>query len=81
MKKLKYFTASWCGPCRNFKPYILELIKSGENIEMVDIDANPKESKKYQIMSVPTLIFEDDGKIFAKANGPIDPSEIKEMLK
>ena len=81
MKQLKYFTASWCGPCRFFKPYIIELIRDGENIEMIDIDANPEQSQKYQIMSVPTLIFEEDGEIFAKRNGAMDPSEMKALLK
>ncbi len=81
MKQLKYFTASWCGPCRFFKPYILELIKDGENIKMIDIDESPDEALRYQIMSVPTLIFEEDGEIFGKRNGAMDPSEIKALLK
>ena len=40
MKKAKYFTASWCGPCKSFKPIIKELIAEGLPIEIVDIDTN-----------------------------------------
>ena len=36
MKTAKYFSASWCGPCRTFKPVVNELISEGHNIEIVD---------------------------------------------
>jgi len=81
VKELKYFTAKWCGPCRMFKPYILELIEGGSNIKIIDIDENLDESDRYQIMSVPSLVFEEDGEVFAKFSGGMDPSQIKEMLQ
>ena len=33
-KKLEYYTAEWCGPCRMFKPTIIGLINEGYNIEI-----------------------------------------------
>jgi thioredoxin 1 len=80
MKELKYFTAKWCGPCRMFKPYVIKLIEDGANIKIIDIDESPEESDRYQIMSVPSLIFEEDGEIFAKVSGGLDPGKIMEML-
>ena len=80
MNKLKYFTASWCGPCRFFKPVIKELIKEGENIEIIDIDSNQSESQNYQIMSVPTLVFENQGQVYARTSGVVPKEQVKQIL-
>lgn len=80
MNKLKYFTASWCGPCRFFKPVIQELIKEGKNIEIIDIDENQSISRDYEIMSVPTLVFEKDSKIYARTSGIVPKAQVEEML-
>ena len=31
MKKIKYFGASWCGPCKSFKPIMKEIANDGYN--------------------------------------------------
>jgi thioredoxin 1 len=64
MKKAKYFTASWCGPCKSFKPIIKELIAEGLPIEIVDIDTNESLARKLNVRSVPTtIIFSDDSEV------------------
>lgn len=80
MNKLKYFTAKWCGPCRMFKPHIEKMKKEGSNIEIIDIDENQQESRNYQVMSVPTLVFERNGETYARTSGVIDPNKVKEVL-
>jgi thiol-disulfide isomerase/thioredoxin len=57
MKTAKYFSATWCGPCKQFKPIMEELASEGYNIEFIDGDENPKEAMKYNIRSVPTTII------------------------
>ena len=57
MKTAKYFSATWCGPCKQFKPIIEELASEGYNIEFIDGDENPKEAMKYNIRSIPTTII------------------------
>jgi len=52
------FWAEWCGPCRKVNPLLEELASEmGDRVEIVklDIDANPKITLEYQVMSVPTL--------------------------
>lgn len=80
MKKIKYFTASWCGPCRSFKPVIQELIEEGNDIEIIDIDENLDKASQYDIQSIPTLIFEKDGEPRHRSSGVIQKFEIESIL-
>ena len=63
MKTAKYFSAKWCEPCKMFKPVVNQLIEEGHNIEIVDVDDDQDLAIKYQVMSVPTIVVEEDGQI------------------
>lgn len=80
MNKLKYFTASWCGPCKMFKPTIEQLQKEGRDIDIFDIDENRALASEYEVMSVPTLVFEREGKTYARTSGVLPRSEVERAL-
>jgi thioredoxin 1 len=80
MKTAKYFSASWCGPCRTFKPVVNELISEGHNIEIVDVDDNQELASKYQIMSIPTVVFEEDGQVVDAVLGVTSKEDIQNRL-
>ena len=61
MKTAKYFTATWCGPCKTFKPIVIELIEDGWSIEILDLDEQQDIAVKYRISSAPTMIIEKNG--------------------
>ena len=61
MKTAKYFTATWCGPCKTFKPIVIELIEDGYSIEIIDLDEQKEIAVKYRISSVPIMIIEENG--------------------
>jgi len=77
MKKILYFNASWCGPCRNLKP-IVESLSTQLNIQSVNIDENQQLAQEYGIRSIPALVFEKDGRIIDKKLGVLTESQIKE---
>ena len=80
MKTAKYFSATWCGPCKVFKPVVQELIDEGHSIELVDVDENQSLAQNYQIMSVPTLIIEQDGKIVDSILGATTKDDLVQRL-
>lgn len=58
------FWAAWCGPCRMVAPIIEQL--AGEyagrlQVGKVDVDANQQISMKYNIRSIPSILFFKDG--------------------
>ena len=59
MKVAKYFSATWCGPCKAFKPIMEELKEEGYDITFLDVDKNSGLAKQYNIRSVPTTIIEE----------------------
>ena len=77
MKKILYFNASWCGPCRNLKP-IVESLSSQLNIQSIDIDQNQQLAQEYGIRSIPALVFEKDGRIIEKKMGVLSESQSRE---
>ena len=78
MKQIIYFSAEWCGPCKNFKP-IMESVSNSIPVQFVDIDQNPTLAAQYNIRSIPTLIFLKDGQEVNKKPGVLSESQVKEI--
>ena len=80
MKIAKYFTATWCGPCKAFKPIILELISEGYNITIHDVDENQELASKYGVRSIPTMVIEENGVEVDRFIGALPKETVKEKL-
>ena len=61
MKTAKYFTATWCGPCKAFKPVMTEIMNEGHSVQILDIDENKSLAQQYNVRSVPTTVIEENG--------------------
>lgn len=58
---VKEFSASWCGPCRAYKPTFEKVSKKDEFSDIVfeelDVDENEDLAVKYGVRGVPCTIF------------------------
>lgn len=77
------FFADWCMPCLMMAPVIEELAENMKEVKFVkiDIDDNPKLSQRYEIRSIPTLIFFRDGKMIDKIIGGMDEDNLREKVE
>ena len=60
--KVIAFTATWCGPCKAAKPYLVQVEAAGVEVQIVDIDQNPDMARQYGVTSVPTFFVYVCGK-------------------
>lgn len=77
MKRLEYYSASWCGPCKMVKPVIKKLQEEGLNIEVIDIDRDQTVASRKQISSVPTFILYDEGVEVGRISGVPTEADVR----
>ena len=81
------FWAEWCGPCRMIAPILGEIAaeQAGKvRIAKLNVDENPSTTRRFDVMSIPTLIVFKDGQpakrlIGAKGKGQL-LQELQEFL-
>jgi thioredoxin 1 len=61
MKKLLYFSAEWCSPCKMVGPVMEELKAEGYNVQKIDVDSNQELSQQFAVRNIPTVILTVDG--------------------
>jgi len=60
------FWAEWCGPCKMIAPVLEEIATEQEGklqIGKLNIDDNLDVTRRYDVMSIPTLILFKDGEV------------------
>lgn len=72
------FYADWCGPCKMMGT-VLETMD--ENILKVNVDKFPEIARQFGIMSIPTLMIFEEGKVVAKNIGFMTKEDLTEFLK
>lgn len=78
------FYADWCAPCHAVAPALESLAqdyKGQAKVVKVDIDAAPELANKYNVRSIPTLLFIDDGKVIDQVTGAASKSVLEDRLK
>ncbi|MBR7116430.1 MAG: thioredoxin [Clostridia bacterium] len=76
------FYADWCGPCRMVSPIVDEIAEERDDIVVckVNVDREPELSRRFGIVSIPTLIVLKDGEVVNKAVGAKPKDKILELV-
>ncbi len=77
MKEILYFSAAWCGPCKQLAP-VMEKLKSEGKIKYrkIDVDTDTELSPKYGVRNIPTLILLKNGEASNKIVGAQSEQQI-----
>lgn len=77
------FWATWCGPCRMIAPILDQLSEeyAGKvKVTKLDVDSNQKTSMKFNVRSIPTLLFFKDGKLIDQVVGAVPKAALAEKF-
>jgi len=78
------FWAAWCGPCRMIGPALDELAKeyAGKvKVAKVDVDANQKSAIRFNVRSIPLVLYFKNGKVVDTVLGAHHKREYESRLK
>ncbi|EKD56154.1 MAG: hypothetical protein ACD_58C00287G0003 [uncultured bacterium] len=76
------FFASWCAPCQMLMPKMEGFSTKYANVKIVkmSVEKNQTTPAKYSVMSIPTILFFDKGKIVGQITGA-EPDSIEKKIK
>jgi thioredoxin 1 len=78
------FWAAWCGPCRLVAPIMNELAEeyAGQvTVAKVDVDASQRTAMRFNIRSIPSILFFKDGEHVDTVIGAVPKQVLEQKLK
>ena len=76
---LAYFWAPWCPTCSSVSPTIDEFAAASKGrirVVKINVDADPKTASRYNILSVPSLLAFDNGRIQETLSGSMQKHDL-----
>ena len=77
------FWAEWCGPCKMITPVLEDIAKEHEGtlqVAKLNVDDNPNIARRYDVMSIPTLLVFADGEVKKRLVGAKGKAQLLEEL-
>ena len=78
------FFATWCGPCQELSPILVELDKNynGEvQFYKVDVDEKQDCAIRYGVTAMPTLVFFKDGNEIERKVGLLPKEKLEKIIE
>ena len=76
--------ATWCGPCRMVAPILDQLATEYEGkvkVTKLDVDANIKTGSRFNVRSIPTLLFFQNGKHVDTVVGLVQKNVLQDRIE
>lgn len=81
MRKLLFFHAPWCAPCRNVEKTIITPLEERigtDKIERINAQNEPFKADNYKVSKLPTVIVLDGENEFYRGEGRVLSADILE---
>lgn len=78
------FWATWCGPCRMVAPILDQLASeyAGKaKVAKLDVDANQRTATRFNVRSIPTILFFKGGKLVDTVIGAVPRAKLESKFK
>jgi len=78
------FWAAWCGPCRMIAPIVEQIATEYEGkvkVGKLDVDANQRTSARFNVRSIPTILFFKDGKMIDQVVGALPKPMLERKIQ
>ena len=78
------FWATWCAPCRMIAPILDQLATEYAGtvtMTKLDVDQNVRTATRFNVRSIPTLLFFKDGKLVDQVVGAVPKQQLETKIK
>ena len=77
------FNADWCGPCKMLGPILESVAEIRDDMKFVSVNIDDEDdlAAKYDVFSIPCLVYIKDGKEVKRNVGLLSKSDLEKFIE